>query len=526
MNNPRFEKALRFLLYGGMIVVSLLYQLRPFNDPDFFWHLKTGEWIWQHRELPAGDPFNFVSPAVEPVGRRFTLTAYWLSQVSYHLIHDRLGMPGIVVLKLVVALLFVLALLKLRRGDPVVHAALVLVVLPLLFCLYPLDRPQAFSFLFFAVLLARLEKERTAAAAPSGWASGLVVPILMFAWANMHGGHAIGQVTIALYLALEGVKYLHPALRPAGRERYRRLLVLGVAGLGASFVNPNSWHALQIALVPAPAWVGNTDYLSTVRYFHNMDQPLIFIFWGALFLTALACLFTVTRPDITRIALLAGTGYYGFIHVRYVPYFMIAAVPVLGVFLSAERVSRWARQALLAGAVLLVTYVIWNEFPSRERVGAALGVNNAYYPVRAADFVIANDLRGNLYNTYVWGGYLLWRLAPERKVFVDGRGVNAQATFLSGSIALALAQSVESPMYWKNILKQYGIGYLIIPREQTCQGFVFDDTSGLREALREAPEWVSVFADETALVFVLNTPEHRAVIARYGTPTERLLGGG
>jgi len=524
MTEHRLETALRLLLYGAMIVVTAFFLLRPLNDPDFFWHLKSGEWIWQHRELPAQDPFNYTSTATEPAKQRFVLTAYWLSQVSYHMIHGLLGFPGIVALKFCIAALLVLALLKLRRGDPVVHASLVLAVLPLLFGLYPFDRPQAFSFLFFAVLLVLLEKERTSAAIRSGLWSLLPIPLLMLVWANSHGGHVAGQATLVLYIALEGVKFLHPALQPAGPRRYRRLLIAGSAGLAASLINPNSYHVFDIAQIPMPAGFTNFEYLSTVQFFRDMQQPLIVLFWGALALAAVSCVSTIARPDITWIVLLAGTGYQGFRHVRYVPFFMICAVLATGVSLSTERVRKWARFVAVAGSVVLVAYFCRNEIPTRERVRAALRVNEALYPVRAADFVLANDLGGNLYNTYIWGGYLIWRLGPGRQVFVDGRGTNWQSIFQSSAINEAFAGPAAPVPYWKNLLMRNGVGYLIIPRVTSRRGFSLEDTGRLTAALLKDPEWFPVFADDIALVFVLNTPEHRDVIARYAIPKERFLG--
>jgi hypothetical protein len=287
-------------------------------------------------------------------------------------------------------------------------------------------------------------------------------------------------------------------------------------------VNPNSWHALEVALFSTTGAVSNAEYVSTVRLFQSTGQPLLFISWGALSLAALSCLFTVTKPDITRIALLAGTGAFSFFYVRYIPLFLIAAVPVIAALLSAERIRKWAPHALVAGSVVLVAWFSWDKFPSRGQIGAVSRVNEVQYPVRGADFIIANDLKGNLYNTWSWGGYLLWRLAPERKVFVDGRGLKPRVNILSGSIALAMPQPAGSPLHWKNILRQYGIDYLIIPSRR---GYFIDSAGGLRAALREAPEWVPVFADETALVYVLNTPEHREVIARHGLPKERLSAG-
>jgi hypothetical protein len=517
---PGPEASLRFLLYGAMAVVAMGFLLKQASDPDFFWHLKTGEWVWQHGGLLNHDPFNYTNQLREDSAQRFTLTASWLSEVLYYMMYALAGMPAILALKLILALLLVAVLMRLRCGDRTVHAALVLTALPLLFSTYALDRPQAFSFLFFAELLVLLERERSAPSPLSGWKSFLPLPLLMLVWANMHGGHAIGQMTLALFIVLEGAKFLHPGLRPAGRDRYRRLLIVGGAGLVASLVNPNSYHAVGMALSSSFTLLRNAEYLPSVKFFEG--QPLVAIFWGALALAALAVLSSIRKPDITWFALLAGIGYQAFSHVRYIPFFMIAALPVIGTWLSAGAFSISGRRLLVAGSVVLAALSLKDEIPSRQQLQTAMRVNENLYPVRAADFVLAVNPKGNLYNTYFWGGYLLWRLAPERKVFVDGRGLNAQTSFQSAVIDLAFSNPSDPAPHWKRLLRQYGVGYLIIPRIEASEGILLGDVGRLRQALLDAPEWVPVFADSLSLVFVQNRPEHRDLIRRHAIPRELL----
>src|SRR5262249_13612871 len=46
------------------------------------------------------------------------------------------------------------------------------------------------------------------------------------------------------------------------------------------------------------------------------------------------------------------------------------------------------------------------------------------YPVGAADFLVAHRVTGPIFNVYEQGGYLMWRLWPQAKVFIDGRALN------------------------------------------------------------------------------------------------------
>jgi len=41
-------------LYGLLLVLGE----RLLNDPDTYWHIATGRWIWAHAAVPTSDPFS------------------------------------------------------------------------------------------------------------------------------------------------------------------------------------------------------------------------------------------------------------------------------------------------------------------------------------------------------------------------------------------------------------------------------------------------------------------------------------
>lgn len=252
--NLFLSRILNIALLAVLIFVSLLYLLRPINDFDFFWHLKTGEIIWQDKSLPATDPFSFTTPATLTSRQHFILTSYWASQVIYYFIYAAAGMNGIVLLRGALAGLIIIMLLSLRRGDRTVTLGLGLLSLVIFFELYPLERPQVFSFLFFGLLIHLLNRIKTARiredqqGRPGSFTEFAVLALplclLMLVWSNMHGGHLIGQATIVFYLTIEGSKFAHKSLRPVGKKAYLLLIAAGIAGLSFSLINPNSYHAL------------------------------------------------------------------------------------------------------------------------------------------------------------------------------------------------------------------------------------------------------------------------------------------
>lgn len=477
-----------------VVGVALAYLLRPITDPDFFWHLKTGEWIWEQRSLPASDPFSFTGNAISTTTARLTLTSYWASQLLLHFVHTLGGFNGIVLLRMIIGAALLTVVWKRRSGDALVNAALLLVFAVVFLERYPVERPQVLSFLFFGVLLGLLNnlKEQV-----DGYRGLILVVLLMLVWANLHGGFILGQAAIVVYLAAEGLKFAHGSLRPIKREAYRALLVAGAAGLAVSFVNPNTYHVLAEALSTGPPagshGLAIAEYLSIIDALKRFHDYTKFVDLTLMLLVAASIIFRPGRIDLAEAILAVGTGYFAFRYVRYAPVFFIAALPMVGRFLSQGTWVRWTRAVAIAGALVLVSFYATDERHGIERLRTGVWVDPADYPVAAADFIIASGIRGNLYNYYRWGGYLIWRLAPDRKVFADGRNINPGVLWQCSLIDLGFEMPGQNS--WQALLAQHDIGYVVIPVAR--RGKMLP----LITRLSNDPNWVVVFTNENSAVF-------------------------
>jgi len=506
MKEKKFPYFVNILLWAAIIAVTTLFLLTIIGDPDFFWHLKTGEWIWQNKELPAHDPFSYTSPSLASARERFILTSYWLSQVGYHLIHSAAGMPGIVVLRFLVIGALLAVLTKRRQGDSTLYLGLLLIFVTTLLKIYPADRPQVFSFLFFGVLLLLLDRIRQGVPTSHYW-----LPALMLLWANTHGGYILGQAIIVLYIVMEGVKFLRPGmLRPMAQEAYRKLLLAGAAGIACSFINPNTYHAWT-AMKSLTSYMMsiNIEYMSSLELFLRLNEYGMLPYWLLLLLTAIGVLVNIKKIDITEAALLAATGYFSFTQIRYIPFFLVATVPVAGRLLSGKRVLPWARAVVLFAAICTSLFFSRNELGNIQRIGSGRWISNSQFPVQASEFISSRKLAGNMYNDYSWGGYLIWRLGPERKVFIDGRALYEDVFALWASISAAEARSYGGVPFWKSVLAGYKVRYIVIPFYDRFTG----EMVPLVNALLRDKDWVPVFIDLNSMVFVQDTLENKQVIA-------------
>jgi hypothetical protein len=53
----------RTLLLGGVMIVTLSLFIAGEQDPDFWWHLRTGRWMLDNGRLPSLDLYTFTVPS-------------------------------------------------------------------------------------------------------------------------------------------------------------------------------------------------------------------------------------------------------------------------------------------------------------------------------------------------------------------------------------------------------------------------------------------------------------------------------
>lgn len=539
MNNKLIRKSLLSILILTILITSLLYLTRIIHDPDFFWHLKTGEWIWSNKSLPSQDPFSYTTPHVYSSREQFILTSYWLSQVIFYLSYLAGGLSGIVFLRFIMIGILIYTMIKLKKGDNLLYASLLLIFLTLLFKTFPVERPHYFSFLFFAALLCLLEKQVKAEVkieekdevevkVKKGLNLNLnlnlylnlsLLPLLMLVWANMHGGYLLGQAVIILYLVMEGIKFLSPTLMPVKKEAYRKLLISGILGIVFSLINPNTYHAL-IETMSVPSF-NILEYVSSIKKFKTFNDYTMLLYWFLLLLTITGLIANIKKINITELMLIAGTGYFSFTQMRYIPFFMIAALPVIGRSLSSKNILlKISRVLILIIAIFSSLYFSWGERFNIKNLKSGGLISNYLFPVDAVEFITSNNLRGNMYNFYDWGGFLIWALAPERKVFIDGRTLNAD--IFSQSILIDNAWPYTEKMtglpIWKSTLNAYNVNYIAIPLFYSS-----GDMLPLVPALLNDREWRPVFFQKNSMIFVKDSPENYKIIYIYSIPRDYFI---
>lgn len=483
-----------------LVLVAGVYLTRPLYDPDFYWHLKTGQWIWQHKTLPRMDPFGV--PPLPPLTPRteFIFTSYWLLQLIMYAFYSVGGMSGIIVFRWIIA---VVSLLILSRWSDIRNSnvsGVIALGTVLLLEYYFIERPQFVSFVCFGMLLVILFRFLDHRNEASLWKTIVSLSLLMVVWANMHGGFLIGQAILVYCVAAEGIKFLHPALSPLTAQKYRILLISSLIALVASFVNPNAINLIKYlpVIFDGNYYVNanNLEMFNIFRYFKESQQYFVLLYIASIVLTFAALCLSKHPKNITWVGILAGTAFMGCLHMRLMPYFIVASMIFLTKFFEAEYSSIKGQLVLIAMLVITAVYGVIDEFPRMLEAVKSGWVPVTQYPVSAADFMEKNNISGYVYTTMEWGGYMIWRVGAEGKVFYDGRTLDVQRAWEYDNSRII---TMNQRPYWKGLFDLYHIGVAVLPIYEN------DGTDNvLAQSMYADKEWAVIFADEKEAVFVKN----------------------
>lgn len=495
---------LLWLFWGSFVLFLFLYGIQPVSDPDLWWHLKSGEVMAEIRGLLQFDPFSFTGDGVMSNREALILKGYWLWQLMAYAFYSLLDFNGLVLLNLcTLGAMVGVVTQQLRRQQ--VGAALAALLLTLGFFLvsdnYFLERPQVVSFLFAALLVALLTRVR------DGGQLDWTLPLLMLVWANLHGGFVVGDLILFCFAAGAVLEYHHDL------SRLRHLLVWVALGVGASLLNPNGALVFSelFSFHNSELMAGVTEYKNTWFHFQQGKWSLA-ILWLLIALYGVGlwvsrCLYW---PEFLVATLLACLSV---LYKRNVGFFAVAMLPAIGYALQHGKMLRLRslstsiKYLLLLGSAL---FLLWQANGMWGKRGAAAFVRSLY-PEAASRFILDSGIQGRMFNDYDFGGFLLWKLYPQQRVFIDGRGLDAKTYSDWKQIFYGSLQEAGGRQEFEVLLDRYAIDYVVLPHIRWQSGRL----TSLLKLLSSKPEWIPVYVDHQSYILVRYSRTNAAVIERY-----------
>jgi len=298
---------------------------------------------------------------------------------------------------------------------------------------------------------------------------------------------------------------------------------IGALSIVACLLNPNGLKGLTYPF----SYLGNN---ASTRYVAEWVRPdfhqLQYQFFGALLLLLVVGIVVARRrPRLADALLIVLFAYLGLSSVRNINLFSIVVAPFIAVFLS----SAWRRVTVLRRRVPTPTTAPAPPPPARPALAttrrraassvppvkamlnallvaviaatvlvvSAPGIGQAHnlkvqagrFPAGAVAYMQAHHPAGRLFNSYDWGGYLIWRLYPAVRVYVDGRPDMYGDSFMDAFIRTWRAQPG-----WQETLRRQHVGLVLV-----------EPTSGLGRALATAAArrqgWRAIYHDSVAVLY-------------------------
>jgi tetratricopeptide (TPR) repeat protein len=505
---------------AGLIVIFILFWVALFivlsatqvqhRDGDIFWALRTGRWIMENWKVPFTDPFSYT------FGGREWVDFTWGFQVIAHSFYTYLGgWTGLCVLQVLISFAIFGALFLNLRGISGGRSWLLalLMVLVLAGAISRLFiRPHLFGFFFISLYLLLLNTdERRSPFLPLF----LILPAQVL-WVNIHSSAILGLFIVWGYASGEFVDtFLRVGFKgfPEVVKRRKRLMLLAVVLPFVTLLNP---YGLKLAIFPFIHQSGlNADALrhigewtreplkALLLYFYPL--PINYFAFRLLFYLSIVSMALNWRRLKTRdIMLIGGAAYMALSHARWIGQFAFFAAPVaaLNLFSYLEARQReplplkWAGLGL-ALFVSLFLGLMLRDTAYRNNIG--IGVPARNFPIGTVRFMKENNLKGNIYNTYMYGGYLIFEY-PELKVFIDGR----TPTVYSPHFFWKTRQVIKKKG-WEKVASEYGITMALVqPDRSICK------------VLYEEPDWVPVVFDDASVLYLKKGGGYDEIINGHG----------
>jgi hypothetical protein len=477
---------IRQVFFIILMLCLFLMTLRPIADPDFWWHLRTGQLIAQTHIIPHTDPFSYTK-----VGQPW-ITHEWLTELMLYGLFS-LGSYGLLIFtfSLIITTAFLLTYLRCPAGTRPYVAGFVLLLGAIATAPTWGVRPQMVSLLLASLFLLLLDNYRQ-----DGKLKFLLpLPFIMLIWVNLHAGYFLGLALVGIYIAGKFIDMLKALFSKQERVKpvpnFKSILSLCItfgACILATLANPNG---INIIIYPFQTLTSPSMQKLIQEWFSPDFHQLIWqpLAWLILALIGVGMVSKITISP-TNVLLTIIFGYAGLISMRNIPFFALTAIPVLAEQVGSLVQIRPAVRApgslfrsvipILLACVLLITSLRFSQIVQQQTKTEAES-----YPKTAVDWLLKNKPVGNLYNSYNWGGYLIWRMYPQVRVYIDGRADVYGDSFIFDYLSIYDAESA-----WQDKLNN-----------QAVQTVLIEPDSPLANVLGQSPAWHIAYTDKYSTIF-------------------------
>jgi len=489
------KRILNFLLIISFFI--LLFAATATTSTDFSQdlgrHIKLGEIIVKTGRVPSVNLFSYTHSQFQFINH------HWFSEVVFYFLYEKINPVSLLILKIILVLMAFFFVIKTAEKKSNILTAIISACI--FFPLF-LDRndirPELFGYVFYAVFLyVFISVKRVNRFL-------LIIPLLLVFWVNLHISFVFGImlgffITVKIYFEL--IK---------NKESLNKLYVF-IFSFFLVLLNPNG---ITGALYPLKIF-GNYGYpiVENQNVFflsQRISNHLITYFFIISPFVIVTILFLFFRKKTLEGLLLLCMFSISIFQIRHFPFFILTAIPftawmIYSFFLYIKRIFKKIYfESYQNTAMLLLCLIIGfssffffdnsysKTFDSDKRFGFGYGESEK----EATDFILNHNLKGNIYNNFDIGGYLIYRLYPKYRLFIDNRPEAYPSNFVQ-KIYIPMQENQDLQ---DSIFNKYKINTIVFSHtDQTpwAQQFL--------SGIQKENKWKLVFINSKIIIFTQNS---------------------
>jgi len=439
------RKIVSFLFISLLIATILIRYAEPTQDGDIFFHLVYGNAIVDQKTMT---PDHTVYSWTESINDH--VYCAWLGQLIIYVFHKLGGLELLFFLKylcLFIVFGIVWPVLKqYRLGNPVFPFLMLLIVSVGAYSgMY--IKPEIISMVFMALLSFLYFQAKLLLFKDRSYQLLFVIPLLILIWVNTHGVWIFGFILFSIILSGEVINKFMGGKTGYDPSLFKYLSISYLATVPALFVNPYGWHyairpatKIFFTLFPNTSLGGsefgissNPSYGSIFTTIHNTRMHLIPLWVVMIAFFLVFFVGNLKKRQSIDWAILLGNIALCFLFTKFIratyywgPFWCMSIVYFSrhASFPSFFK-NNWAQTILRMGMIILFLFfsllsIYVSIFKPYQNRWVGFGLNNGV-PIDESAFLRKHKPGKRLFNSYKTGGYLMYDLYPDYKIFVDAR---------------------------------------------------------------------------------------------------------
>ena len=503
-NGARFQHRLGLLLmfqtsnkfyFSSAVAVFLLFYsvllLLPgftlLREPDTFWQIRIGQWILHNAKVPVTDFYSYTA-----AGKPW-ISGQWLSEILFGLAFKIAQWRGVVLLSAVscsavLALASFYLVRNLRFSVAIGWVALTALAITPHF----VARPHIFSYILLLIwVIILLDNYDSGDFKPST----PILSLLMILWANLHGSFTVGLLLLYVFAGASCYeKFVQRDYKACGRA----LFIVLTTSVSALLTPYGVSSVLLVLQVMNMKFVQSNIIEWQPPNFQA--SPFYLLYLVAIFAGIAGLGVRLRGPRLIAFSMIT---VFGLSHIRgLMMFFLLAPIilarPILacapwlragvdGQSLEAARASDpvlfylqsrpVTMPAILLTLATVITAYSWHKIN--------IGPPESISPNAAIDFVRRTGITGNVFNSYSFGGYLIFVGIPT---FIDGRTPPYSDDFVRRYSNAVNLRDINDAF---RLLEEYKVRWVLLLPEEP-----------LGKALAGSARWDEVYSDSYSIVFV------------------------